>query len=699
MTIGIQSQHRCRICFSLIQRDRSLAYQKSFHLFKHFERRKFQLKTRFHSCMKFRRNATVCFGDLIDRYLHVQITPQTDSSNIICSDCSMILLDIEQCAKYLRKTIQQLKIKLNKSNQLRTSSLSVRLQRKKQGKEILKEEYIPIESLESDNEFEDDEEIDEEQDEIKPSVSSNFIPSSSDGESFSNIQTPIKTSSTKIHPCNNNDDADDDDDDEIGLIKSSPNFYHAKNSLSTSNGLVPTSNLLEESTNSNLFQLHLAQLMSSTMNPNTHYSDSNNNNNNNNQSMMNTLANMQKNFFMQFFNEPAVVAQAVTSTPMKSNLMSTNNKQMSSGRKRKSTPEKRAISNHSLSTTNNGDVSPTVEHDLSDPLELTTKNSYGNNRVLTSSSSNIQNLMTNDSPINSQMFDENKESLPLNEFSLSPSLIRRPTSTKRAKTSSDYPQKLKIHISSTSSPSSTHLLSPNHQLTSSDLQQQKQQKTLDPRPCAECGKILFNNKTHLLHCQTHAINEKQCWICGLQDDDVKKHILNEHGNQRFTNAGFKCEHCEKIFPAYADLQSHMRDHNKKKPFECSICHKRFGQQGNLSCHLRIHSGVKPFTCAHCGKAFRHSNSLRRHARTVHSASRELTLSTNSTGSSLLATTSNSMVSMANDYHETDGFDDQTERLIITSDDGESIQSTTDLPSPSISNAQNDSDSHEQYGTS
>ena len=58
-----------------------------------------------------------------------------------------------------------------------------------------------------------------------------------------------------------------------------------------------------------------------------------------------------------------------------------------------------------------------------------------------------------------------------------------------------------------------------------------------------------------------------------------------------------------------------------------------------------------------------------------------------------------MVSMANDYHQLDAYDDNTEGLMIASDDGESIQSTADLPSPSISNAQNDSDSHEQYGTS
>ena len=129
-------------------------------------------------------------------------------------------------------------------------------------------------------------------------------------------------------------------------------------------------------------------------------------------------------------------------------------------------------------------------------------------------------------------------------MTLSPSLIRRTTTSKRQKLSSsgqyDYPNSLKINLSQIST---TDLLSPNHQLTFNDdnnlINQQKQQRKLDPRSCAECGKVLFSDRTHLLHCQTHAKNEKQCWICGINDDDIKKHIINEHGNQKFTNTGFK----------------------------------------------------------------------------------------------------------------------------------------------------------------
>jgi hypothetical protein len=125
-------------------------------------------------------------------------------------------------------------------------------------------------------------------------------------------------------------------------------------------------------------------------------------------------------------------------------------------------------------------------------------------------------------------------------LSLSPSLIRRTTISKRQKLSTsgqyDYPNNLKINLSQIST---TDLLSPTTFNDDNNLTNQQKQRKLDPRSCAECGKVLFSDKTHLLHCQTHAKNEKQCWICGINDDDIKKHITNEHGNQKFTNTGFK----------------------------------------------------------------------------------------------------------------------------------------------------------------
>jgi hypothetical protein len=380
MTVVVQTRDRCRICYSLLLRDRSICCQKSYHLFKHIERRKIPLN-KFNSYEIKIRNETVCFRDLILRYLHTQIHPTRNFSNLICSDCSMILLDIEQCAKYLRKTINQLKIKLNKSNRLQTSSLSATFQKKKTP--TIKQEQLPIRDSDSDEEFDDiddEEEFDEDQDDTKPTniKSSNQSPlSSTGGDSLSSLPTS-KLHSTNNHQCN------DDDDDEDGLIKSSPQksqqqnlteFIHRLqtnplNTLSGSNGLI-TRNLLDE-TNPNLIQLRLAHMMASAAatanSPNN--TASNLNDNNNVDSMMNTFANIQRNFLLQFLSDPmaaahaaqaAATAAAVSATQIKANipsmsLMTSNNKQFSSSRKRKSTPEKRVISNHRSSNNNNGDV-------------------------------------------------------------------------------------------------------------------------------------------------------------------------------------------------------------------------------------------------------------------------------------------------------------------------------------------------------
>jgi hypothetical protein len=165
MTVCIQKRDRCRICFSLILRDRSTLFssiccQKYYHLFKHIQRTKIPIK-KYNPFKIQLTNRTVCFRDLILRYLRTQIDPIKNFSNFICYDCSRILLDIEQCAKYLRKTINQLKIKFNKSNRLITSSLSATFQKKKQINKTVKNEQLPIINSDEDEEFDDidDEEV------------------------------------------------------------------------------------------------------------------------------------------------------------------------------------------------------------------------------------------------------------------------------------------------------------------------------------------------------------------------------------------------------------------------------------------------------------------------------------------------------------------------------------------------------------
>jgi len=632
MSVRLGERERCRLCYTYLSgRERSCPHSSSsYHLFHPIERRKFP-QERLH----FSSNAPtvtttrpVSLAQLIRRYLRTEISSQGSPSNSICGQCSITLLDIEQCAKYLRKNIGKLKIKLSKSNQLFTSSLAVKYQKKSLRRQVESDiDEEDDDEEEEEEEFDDEEESDDEQGHVKP------------------LKSPANLSMNNLKsnnlPCNDDEDDDEADDDDEDEEEVDGTQSSAKNPPED-----PTSQQFDEN-NPAMMQLRFVQMMTNLA--------AGSNIPNNNESLMNAFATMQRNMMMKIMTDPinAVQQTMLNNSPITPIL--SQNKQ--TARKRKSTPEKRVVTGSAKANNNNGHTSSPDEQEstsFSDfPLELTRK-------PIHSASIDVQNRHVN--------------SKSDNGGSLS-SIHHQPTIDEDAKESL-------MSADSRRSNSSKRKRSTNTDEQNLFNQQRQTQKKLEPRTCGECGIVLFNDKTHLLHGQTHAKNDKQCWICGVTDDDVKKHILAEHGNQKFLNGSFKCQNCDRAFAVYADLETHMKEHSKKKPFECSICHKRFGQQGNLSCHLRIHSGVKPFNCSSCGKAFRHSNSLRRHARTVHSATRGLSSSSNS----LVHPDHNLSL---NHSIKDETFDDEPSGLMIPSDDGSS--STGGIPSPSLSNVPNDID--------
>ena len=354
------------------------------------------------------RSRTVCFQDLVRRYLRTAIQQTRTSSNFVCSTCSTVLLDIEQCDTYLRKTIKQVKVKLNKSTRLLNSSLSATFQKKRSSdaRPIVKEEQRPVSNSESDDDDDEFDDVDDEEvcrrmrssgvrcsvalqgfdDETKPGVSENVKPSKSlpfVTPFSSGAESSLSHSRSRTAVANNCDyddddeDNDDDDEEEDGLVKTDLDKTPEKNlsdfiqrlqnnTRHTPNGSLPaahpTMNILEE-TNPQLLQMRLAQMMGQPLNDPSQAD-----------AMMNRFASMQRHFFLQFLNDPMAAAQAAqaAAAAMSANQakgsasimtptgsLNGNSKQASSGRKRKSTPEKRVLTNHH-SSANNGDVSPLV---------------------------------------------------------------------------------------------------------------------------------------------------------------------------------------------------------------------------------------------------------------------------------------------------------------------------------------------------
>ena len=175
-----------------------------------------------------------------------------------------------------------------------------------------------------------------------------------------------------------------------------------------------------------------------------------------------------------------------------------------------------------------------------------------------------------------------------------------------------------------------------------------------PYSCAECGKSFvqkFNLKRHKV---THT-GEKliTCNLCkkvfadkdrlkthkktsmhlqkvmeaersGLDDGDiaVKLEPLDDENFDEEDYEGsstgekvFNCTACEKSFPYFSMLKSHMRLHTNEKPFSCDICGKTFTQKHNLTRHKRSHTGDWPFKCALCDKSFDNKQKMTKHEAT------------------------------------------------------------------------------------
>lgn len=226
-------------------------------------------------------------------------------------------------------------------------------------------------------------ESDDEHEDLRPTGASHrskglriASPSSSNGDSLLNIPA---ISSSKTAPCNDaeeddDDDLDDDDEEDDGEHFShtrrsqSSHHNHASvglqssstpSSLLTNNVFDPALNALDES-NPALLQLRFVHMMANLAAASNSTGE---NHGTNPETMMAALANMQRNAFMKMMSDPsaaaqmAVAAASASTAQLKTNLSptSSNNKQGGSGRKRKSTPEKRVIAHHRIEA-NNGHV-------------------------------------------------------------------------------------------------------------------------------------------------------------------------------------------------------------------------------------------------------------------------------------------------------------------------------------------------------
>jgi len=153
--------------------------------------------------------------------------------------------------------------------------------------------------------------------------------------------------------------------------------------------------------------------------------------------------------------------------------------------------------------------------------------------------------------------------------------------------------------------------------------------TSTPRiDCPSCSKSMTRRhytKHHKASCSKERI--LKCEVCGREGfcnpSTLQDHIRAKHTHER----PFKCEYCNKGFPAASHLAHHrMKKHRvnskgelqPKVVFPCSFCGKILTTKPKLLAHVKvIHQGIKEFTCPTCKKSFSSKSNLDIHIGSVH----------------------------------------------------------------------------------
>ena len=87
--------------------------------------------------------------------------------------------------------------------------------------------------------------------------------------------------------------------------------------------------------------------------------------------------------------------------------------------------------------------------------------------------------------------------------------------------------------------------------------------------------------------------------------------------------GFKCNHCDQVFPKLHKLKRHLENVGPKTMNACTICKREFNDKGNLRRHIRqVHTDLKPYKCDKCDRRFGDAGNLKRHIKGKHEGLRD-----------------------------------------------------------------------------
>ena len=113
----------------------------------------------------------------------------------------------------------------------------------------------------------------------------------------------------------------------------------------------------------------------------------------------------------------------------------------------------------------------------------------------------------------------------------------------------------------------------------------------EKQTCPHCGKVL--NSLIAMKIHISAVHEKvPCAQCGklVGQNKINSHIASAHTPN--DQKKYRCDVCSKGFSSKQNLTDHKNIHTGEKPYKCKFCSSCFASKGNQAMHEKGHLGYK-----------------------------------------------------------------------------------------------------------
>ena len=108
---------------------------------------------------------------------------------------------------------------------------------------------------------------------------------------------------------------------------------------------------------------------------------------------------------------------------------------------------------------------------------------------------------------------------------------------------------------------------------------------------------------------------EESFVCGICEKRTFKRKKDLKYHEKNCGDEWRCDICNKTFPAIENLNRHKNVHTA--PSQCEVCGKCFGTLQALSRHAVTHSGSKEHVCTQCSLKFTLPSNLRKHVKKYH----------------------------------------------------------------------------------